>query len=209
MNRPTRYLLQSILLGLLSLPLNACALSGDAVEGKVLEEGTNKPISGAIVVVRWQGYVSIFPAETRNVCVHVASTTTDDQGRYHFPAWHKEAHIKGVKDLKPNVTAHQAGYQWSERYAKNVQYLQPSSGGREERLEYLQKISRATGCHFAGESEKNLLLLRKALYEEAERLAKAKEYQKTLEDLLYSKEIIEFGYEAAQKRHLERLKAQK
>jgi len=40
---------------LLAIPLTACALSGEAIEGRVLEEGTNKPIPGAIVVVRWIG----------------------------------------------------------------------------------------------------------------------------------------------------------
>lgn len=137
----TRFIKMPLVLAVLLMaqPLTACALSGGPLEGKVLEEGTNRPISGAIVVARWEGYVSIFPAETRNVCVHVASTTTDDQGRYHFPAWRKEAHIKGVKNLKPLITAHHPGYQWSERYEKGVEYLKPFTGTREERLGYLQK----------------------------------------------------------------------
>ncbi|MGH8766817.1 MAG: carboxypeptidase-like regulatory domain-containing protein, partial [Burkholderiales bacterium] len=83
-------LLRCMLMVLNLLPLTACALSGGPVVGQVVEEGTHKPIPGAIVVVRWRGDLPGF-ADSRTVCYHVASTVTDEAGRYRIPAWSKKA----------------------------------------------------------------------------------------------------------------------
>jgi len=198
-----------LVLSVLSLP--ACALSGGAIEGQVLEEGTNKPVAQAIVTVKWVGSVSKF-VDSQSVCVHVETAHTDEQGRYRTPAWSAASTVGPailVSRLIPVFTAYKPAYRQAEKETDFPLYLKPFTGGREERLEYLKKTSRATGCHAAGESEKNLLPLRNALYEEAQQLTETKDDKKVLEDLLYSKEIVEFGYDAAQKRHLERLGAQK
>ena len=81
-------LLRLIFALLLTLPFSACALSGEPVNGKVLEEGTETPIPDAIVVVRWQGRVSSL-VDSHGVCVHVDSTVSDSQGRYKFTQWNK------------------------------------------------------------------------------------------------------------------------
>lgn len=191
MNRPTRYLLQSILLGLLSLPLTACALSGEAVEGTVREEGTNKPIPGTIVVVRWHGTAFSF-VESPTVCVHVETTTADAQGRYRIPAWRKEFPIKGVRDVQPTVTAHQPGYQESERYEKDVQYLKPFTGGRGERLGYLMHVLDSTRCGTNDESERNLHPLYKALYEEGNGIAVTEREKEMVDTLRYWSTFVLF-----------------
>src|SRR5687767_5886900 len=94
----------ALLLICLMLPLQACGLSGGSIEGKVLEEGTDKPIEGAIVVVRWSGALSAF-VESRPVCVHVDTVTTDAQGRYRFSSWRKSWEGGVVTDLMPIVSA--------------------------------------------------------------------------------------------------------
>lgn len=212
--------LRNILLSLVmlsgSLPLNACALSGNAIEGKVLEEGTNKPVPDAIVIARWNGTAFSF-VESPSVCIHTLTTTTDAEGKYRFPAWRKESPLKGVRDVHPIVTAHKPGYEThsppgyarTEEFKQNVRYLQPFAGMREERLKYLQRVNSATGCGSASESKKNLLPLAKALYEEALGLAKTEDEKKIVNNLLFSLEIIELGYETAERRDIERRRGQK
>ena len=198
--------------------LTACGLSGGPESGRVIDATTNEPVEGVIVVARWVGHLATMAHGSTN-CYHVESTTTDENGEFHIPKWKKEYTEDWQKNVSPryvDVTAYKHGYQLSPRQIEEqsklkelVHYIEPFNGSREERLEHLQQISRMTGCRSASESKKNLFLLRKALYAEAEQLAKVNIDQKILEDLLYSKEIIELGYETAQKRHLERLGTQK
>lgn len=165
------------------LPFTACALSEVAIEGKVLEEGTGKPVSGAIVVARWSGTAFSF-VESPTVCVHVLTTMTDAEGRYRFPAWRKEPPLRGVRDVHPIVIAYKPGYETytplgharSEEYKKNIRYLKPFTGTGEERLAYLSRM--AVSCSDKKEIEIDLLPLYKALYEEAENLAVTKKEDK-------------------------------
>lgn len=189
------------------IPLAACAYWGGPIEGRVLEEGTDKPISGAIVVVRWQGTAFSF-VESPTVCIHVETTTTDKDGRYRIPFWHASAEPPGVHGIEPIVTAYKAGYQWPTRLPKSLgggdQYLAPFRETREERLQFIQHISSATGCTNAGNSIKNTLPFAEAIYQEALQLAESKEDKQLLDYLLSDVEVARYGYEEAQKRQLER-----
>jgi len=205
--------LTQLALGILfTLPLTACALSGEALEGRVLEDGTNKPVPQAIVIARWSGTAFSF-VESPSVCVHVLTTTTDAEGKYRFPAWRKDSPIKGVRDVHPIITAHKPGYEaylppgyaYTEAFKQNIRYLQPFTGTREERLKYLERVFGSTGCGAQDESEKNLIPFLKALYDEAQGIAQTKDDKKLLEFIRYAMEKIELGYEQAQKRHLERV----
>lgn len=193
------------LLGLLFVPLTACGLSGGPLEGRVLEAGTNKPIPGAIVVVRWTGSVFAF-AESRSVCVHVESATTDDQGKYRIPSWMKVSTVGWVQDLRPDVTAYKTGYIRSpeyfkqQSYRKNIELLEVFKGTREERLEQLKRVSDATGCSEGADSKKNRLVLQKALYEEARNIAGTSQDKKVVEILLFGLESEQFGSMEALKR---------
>ncbi len=164
------------------LPLTACAYSGGPLEGKVLEEGTNKPISGAIVVARWQGDAFSF-VDSPTVCIHVESTTTDNEGRYHLPAWRAKAEPAGVHNIEPILIAYQPGYGLPtvpSQKRENV-LLKPFAGTRGERLEYLGRVISSTSCGSAGASYKNLYRLRRAVYEEAIALAQTPEEKKRAE----------------------------
>jgi len=188
----------------LSLTLSACGLSGGPVEGRVLEVDTDKPIAGAIVVVRWQGYVSIFPADTRDVCVHVETATTDKEGYFYLPKWRKEAHIKGVRDLRPLVTIYRSEYEEVNR-GQGIIYLKPSLDSGEERL----KVIRTSGvkCGSAGESKKNLIPFYRSLIEEANSLGASNETKLIINNLLYKIDLIKLPYIEAEKRNIERSEA--
>lgn len=194
------------------LPLPACALSGGALEGVVLEEGTNKPIPEAIVIARWSGTAFSF-VESPSVCVHVLTTTTDAEGKYRFPAWRKESPLKGVRDVHPIITAHKPGhaeyrspgYVRTEEFKQNIRYLKPFAGGREERLKVIRTAS--VSCESAGESKKNLLPLYRTLYEEARALAVTKEDKTIVNNFLHEIDLVELPYEDVLKRDDERYKA--
>ena len=183
-----------------SLPLTACALSGGPLEGQVLEAETKKPLPGAIVVARWKGSHSVI-AETKDECYHVETATTDADGRYRIPAW-----SRGTKGplFTPGpwyMHVHKAGYEeyWPAGFTdtdkKNVRYLKPFTGGREERLAYLSRI--AVSCSDRKEIEINLLPLYKALYEEAEGLVVTKDDKLKVLYRLRDVERLELGTDKA------------
>lgn len=185
MNHVTKNLIAS-LLALLLTSLSACAspfgLSGEAIEGKVLEAGTNKPIPHAIVVVRWDGILSGF-AEQRGVCVHVESTATDEQGRYRINAWRKPSTLGGVRDIGPTVSAYQPSYEIARRDRENnMVYLRPFTGGRGERLQYLDRVISSTSCGDKS-THQNLYRIHRAVYEEARAIAQTEEEKKQVERL--------------------------
>jgi hypothetical protein len=119
--------------------------------------------------------------------------------------------------VHPIITVYKSSYETyafqgdghSEAYRKNIRYLQPFTGGKEERLRYLQRINNATDCSSAGESKKNLLPLAKALYEEALGLVSTEDDMKIVNNLRFSMENIDIGYEAAERRDIERRRGQK
>lgn len=190
---------------LCALPLAACAsLYGASFEGQVLEEGTNKPIPNAIVIVRWAGSLPAFATATA-VCVHVESATTDAEGRYRTRAWRAPSTVGPPPIVQAHVGpapyVYKTGYEYVETEG-GTSYLKPFTGSREERL---RKIwSSGVQCESAGESAKNLIPLYRALYEEAKPLGVSDEDKNIINALLYELEKRELGYEAATRRMLER-----
>jgi len=197
----------TILSSLLLLPLTACGLSSGSVSGKVLEEGTDKPIDGAIVIVRWKGYVSAI-VDAQTVCVHVESATTDKRGNYKVSGWSKPSTMGPVFNVKPVVSAYKVGYGLPGNPAQKDEdvYLAPFKGTSGERLEYLKRIHGAISCGAQDESEKNMLPFLKALHGEAksyEDSRKLAPYEMSLpQSIQYEIDKIELGFEEAGKRHL-------
>lgn len=161
-------LLPALISLLLLLPLNACGLSSGSISGKVLEEGTGQPISGAIVIVRWKGYVSAI-VDAQTVCVHVESATTDGRGSYKVEGWSKSSTMGPVFDLKPVVSAYKVGYGLPTNPAQNDEdvYMASFKGTNKERLRYLIRMTSATNCPSGGRSSQNLYSMYRAMYEEA------------------------------------------
>lgn len=186
-------LLRFVLMLSMFLPLSACALSGGPVSGQVLEEGTLKPIPGAIVVGRWIGSVPAF-AESRTVCVHVESSVTDQEGKYTLPRWSKPSTVGPlVLHLEPVVSAYKPGYGLPTKPSQkeDVVYLAPFKGDVKKRFEYLDRVISGASCGGAGESRKTLYRLQRALYEEASTIAQtadekryAESYKELAEDTL-------------------------
>jgi len=193
-------LLRTILLMLTLLLLTACGLSGSSVSGKVLEERTDKPIDGAIVIVRWKGYVSAI-VDAQTVCVHVESATTDKRGNYKVSGWSKPSTMGPVFNVKPVVSAYKVGYGLPGNPAQKDEdvYLAPFKGTSGERLKYLQNRI-GMECGSRDDYVKKLIPLYRALYEEAKPLTVTREDKNIVKMLHYSVDVLELGSEDADKR---------
>ena len=171
------------------LSLSACGLSGGPLSGQVLEEGTRKPVPGAIVVAKWEGNVWAF-VETRLVCVHVESTIADQEGRYKLPRWSKPSTVGPVvMDLAPVVVAYKPGYGLPSEPSQEqeIELIAPFKGRVKERFEYLDRVISSTSCVSAGSSYRNLYRIRSAIYQEARSIAQTleeKRYAETYEELV-------------------------
>lgn len=178
MNSLRHSLFRFITMFVCALPLAACAVSGSGIEGQVVEEGTNKPVSGAIVIARWHGTASML-VDSRTVCVHVESATTDDQGRFRFSRWYQTPKFI-VSGVQPTVTAYKPGYE-GKLFEEKIYHLKPFTGTRGERFQSLWRVVSATGCSSAGRTRRNLYPLYKAVYEEAKPLATTDEEKQRLQ----------------------------
>ncbi|MEX2164325.1 MAG: carboxypeptidase-like regulatory domain-containing protein [Sulfuricaulis sp.] len=156
------------------------AASDSFKEGSVLQDGTDTAIAGAVVVVRWQDR----SLGRQTGCLHTESAVTDAQGRYRVPAWQTPSEIPGP-GAEPVVTVYKQGFQQSRMHGRNrdTQYLKPSVQERKARLDYLLRINHIIECHAAGDSRKNLLPLKQALYQEALEMAVTEEDKKTVDEL--------------------------
>jgi hypothetical protein len=164
---------------LVTVPLYACGTSGEAISGRVLEDSSKKPIPGAIVVVNWSGIVAVI-GHAHQVCVHTESAITDADGNYKINGWNKPSTVGPVSDLEPNVSSYRLGYVWPHvpSQEKNIDFLSPFNGTREERLQFLLRVSSGTSCPGAKSSTQNLYPMYKAMYEEAKNIAVTAEDQK-------------------------------
>jgi hypothetical protein len=185
-----------VLLLTLGLPLSACAasVSGGPLDGQVLEEGTNQPLPGAIVVVRWQGNVG-GPVESSTTCYHVETATTDNQGRFHIHAWKTTEAALGlhpswfdrlffgptIRDREILKSAYHPGYTFGTVPSeKDTVWLKPFTGGRGERFKYLDRVISNTSC---GDKDtyKNLYRITYAVYEEAKAIAQTEDEKRHAE----------------------------
>jgi hypothetical protein len=197
--------------------LQACSITGGAIDGQVLEDGTNKPVPEAWVAARWTctgGY-------GHHICHHVMVTATDKEGRYHLPAWSKEGKNYCVEEPFVHFDVYKPGYAKTlgptaviktgdaspppedrletiySTAKPGMLYVKAFDGTREERfIKILDAIDTRCGPT-AGESRKNLVPLLRRLYRDAEPLAVTKKDKEHLIGMLLTIDFIERPGEAA------------
>ena len=191
------------------MSLFACGSVGGPVDGKVLEEGTHKPVPGAIVIASWQGALFTF-VDSRHTCIHVETATTDQAGHYHIPLW-TASPKPPVHDVELHIVTYKAGYEWAgyDDRDQRVQYLKPFTGTKEERLKSMGPGGNPR-CGSAEEYRPVLEPLFRARYEEAKSLTTDPE---VLDGFLTAWEEMKFGLKTSdqrrEQRRLERLKEKK
>lgn len=90
---------------------HAAALSGNEIEGVVLDKVTGKPVAGAVVLASWHGRTSDL-AHGASVCYHVETARTDAAGKYRIAAWSEPFAWRRaiINDRQLWVQAFKAGY---------------------------------------------------------------------------------------------------
>lgn len=193
---------KTLLVFSLLIALPACAttftLSSEPIEGVVREEGTNKPVPEAIVVVRWQGHLGY----SGTICYHVETTKSDAEGRYRIPAWSKPSPYGNITDRTWLSWVYKPGYQYARvQRIKGVSYIQPFTGTREDRFKYLFRLDQSiASCRSPEAEEENLVTFYRALYEEMKALAESREEADFADGYLKRAETLELGREEAERR---------
>ena len=171
-----------MLLSALVALCGGCTLvvSGCAMDGRVVDKETGKPIPGALVIVEWSGAVG-GPVQSSRLCFHLEVVPTDANGRYHIPSWSRrpanetEGGFFGVRNVEVTRRTYKAGY---EQFQYDPQdqttiLMQPFVGNAEQRIDYLSHQG-TPGCGRADGSRSNEITLWKAVCEEARRLPEAR-----------------------------------
>ncbi|MDH5444062.1 MAG: carboxypeptidase-like regulatory domain-containing protein [Gammaproteobacteria bacterium] len=204
----------ALLLGiiLVAIMLNGCAAPSywPEVHGRVLDETTDQPIEGAIVVAKWRGYSSHAFIQVRSTCYHIETATTDKMGRFTFPS-----RMDGISTVQRRFVAYRvykAGYVTSDKtyekeiYEKKLKYLKPFNGTNEERLKYLVQFGDVIRCANADDADKKLVIVKEKLYNEGRFLPDTKKGLEYADTLLFGFESRKYGREEAHKRRDKRLR---
>jgi len=148
-------------------------LSGSAMDGRVVDSETGAPIPGALVIVEWKGDIG-GPVQSSQVCFHLEVVRTDEEGRYHVPAWHRrpaadwEGGFYGVRNTEVTRRTYRQGYtqlRYDPRDRMTI-LMSPFTGSTTERLQLLSRVG-TPGCGATDGSLAKEEVLWRAVCEEA------------------------------------------
>lgn len=98
-------------IGVAALLAFGLTLPSCAMEGQVLEEGTNKPLAGVIVIATWHGS-KLNPVHSISTCFHLETATTDKNGKFKMPSFSGNFD-PFIVDRNRYLDVYKAGYQQS------------------------------------------------------------------------------------------------
>jgi len=196
-NRTAKFLIITIIaLSSCSCTFGVKVYFDDELNGKVYNVITNEPISGALVLAKWQ-----VPTRTTTSCIHARVAETDAEGLYHIEPWVElqQYRDKGIRFVTIYTTAHKKGF--FRTAGKQVPtnssyiYLEPLTGSRMERIKKLLATSEEAICGsfpegIAGEIN-DRILYHKSLYDEAKSITKTNEEKLLVDKFIYRIERIE------------------
>lgn len=114
-----RYL--CVLLGALATQ-SACSdvpkqYSAEAIEARVVDAETKKPLEGVVVTANWQLEEGTLGGNRSAGQLMVMETVTDKNGRFTFPAWGPKWLWKGfLVNADPKLLLFKSGYEYRELY---------------------------------------------------------------------------------------------
>ena len=203
LRKPSHY--SQLAVAIYVLLLSGCASTGGYITGQVLDADTREPIPDAHVFITWKGGAFAL-VDTRTVCVYADGTLTGEDGKYRFLPWIRPDRFP-VGTVSPRIYVYKPGYKEIRKNRREKgdrdYFLKKYSGTREEYMDYLVWVSERARC---SNDDKNLLLVNRAIYQEAREIAETPEDNDYIESFLYDLEIIEFGYDEARRRQDERWK---
>jgi len=158
----------------MAVSLQCFAMSGESVEGLVVDAET-RPIAGATVIVSWYGSKIRLLRDSQTWCYHVDVAVTDSGGKYSIPSWTSESPYGWVWTTREytRFEALKPGYVLSlssrrEGTSRRIS-LKKFEGPREAYFGYLRQM--AAGFCGGDGSEKNLVNVYLQISEEAKAVA--------------------------------------
>jgi hypothetical protein len=182
------------------------------IAGIVIEEGTGKPIPGAILSAVWEGAWS-GTATSGTRCAKGMAVESDAAGRFRFPEW--SASHTDLLGLGVEVTPYKAGYLDTrpgragaaprkvlgifESHQIEIPpselriQMKPFTGSDAERSDYLRRFLNSTECRETGDMI-GMNPLYRAIRDEVQRLPASIRDQKTNAGQWSLLEIVEKNY---------------
>jgi hypothetical protein len=174
--------------------ITAIASTGTVVDDK------GKPIKGAHIVAYWNGNAGFFvQAATR--CYHSESTTSDENGHFRVSIFSGSLN-PFMFDRQRTIDVFAPGYELTA--ASNYDDLKfvvtPLTGTRSEQFQKVNSNYREGQCG----GDIGQLPFIKAVYNELTKLAETNEEKKQCDSRWSGIEYVEFGYDGAKKRAMQR-----
>jgi hypothetical protein len=178
-----------------------CASNALALTGRVVEQGTNRPVEGAFVAATWNGQ-TWNPVQAATTCYHIELRQTDAQGRFHVSDFSGNWN-PFISDRQRSVSVYAPGKTVLDaRDDDTVFTVGPRAGTREEQF---AKVTIASISTCLDATDKRLLPMWKAYREELASLAVTMDQKRRVLDILARIDEIEVGREQASKNHAARL----
>lgn len=169
-----------------------------ALEGRVIDGSTGKPLSGVYVIGAWIVSSGI-GVVAKSGCGKLEVTRTDEQGRFTLSKWSGRilAHLIGDETL--NDYYYMRGYRWEKGHPSigETVVLVPDTRSPMERIGHISETAGKADCGSIEERKKNALPLYRVMYDEAAALASNREERRVLSTILFKQEMLELGYEKA------------
>ena len=190
--------LRTFLLLACSVACMSLATQSFALEGKVIDGSTGKPLSGVYVIGAWVVSSGI-GVVAKSGCGKLEVTRTDEQGRFTLSKWSGSilAHLFGDENL--NDYYYMRGYRWEKGHPQigETVVLVPDTRSALERIGHISETAGKADCGSVEERVKKALPLYRVMYAEAAPLVANRGERRVLLTILFKIEVLELGYDKA------------
>jgi hypothetical protein len=171
-----------------------------ALEGKVIDGSTGKPLAGVYVIGAWVVSSGI-GVVAKSGCGKLEVTRTDEQGRFTLSKWSGSilAHLIGDENL--NAYYYMRGYRWEKGHPQigETVVLVPDTRPPIERVRYIGELTAKADCGPWEEQKLKALAMYRSMYEDARSITSSSyEDRQALSGILFMVERLDLGEEQAQ-----------
>jgi len=172
------------------------ASSALALDGRVVEEGTGKPLAAVVVSIQWFGSKSVI-VDPGSSCYAAELLVTSDDGAYRIPSWSGSIN-PFIVGRQRAVNFYKPGYRTVARSDDEalVTMARRDPADRERNFKEVERQLGGYACDLSAEKKLKLL---KPVYEELSQWAQTPAQRDTLRGVKYSIDLLEHGQEVAER----------